>query len=159
MGQHLALNSRGAIDPRWLTHNRAVGYGLNLATVEIYNQASGSQVYDAETNSWSGSTVVLYQGPARVQPINSVSETAENYNPTFIKTVRVQVPYNKNTVVGAADEVPDFRPNDRMIVSSAAYNESLTKFIYTVTDVLNSSNAWERTLLCRVDTELDPTET
>lgn len=154
----MALNSRGAVDPRWLSHNRAVSYGLSLATVEIYNQAAGSQVYDATTNTFSGTSSVLYVGPARVQPINSVSETSENYNPTFIKTVRVQIPYNKNQVVGATDEVPDIRPNDRMVVTASPYNETLTRFIFTVTDVLNSSNAWERTLLCRVDTELDPTE-
>lgn len=154
----MALNSRGAVDPRWLSHNRAVSYGLSLATVEIYNQAAGSQVYDATTNTFSGTSNVLYVGPARVQPINSVSETSENYNPTFIKTVRVQIPYNKNQVVGATDEVPDIRPNDRMVVTASPYNETLTRFIFTVTDVLNSSNAWERTLLCRVDTELDPTE-
>jgi hypothetical protein len=82
-----------------------------------------------------------------VQQLNSVSETAENYNPTFLKTVRVQI---------AASAV-DIRPNDRMRVTACATNTTLTKFIYVVTDVLNSSNAWEKTLLCRVDTELDPT--
>lgn len=144
----MALNTRGSVDPRWVTHNRGVLRALQLATVEIYNQASASQTYDPLTNSWSGSTTTLFTGAARVQPINSVSETAENYNPTFIKTVRVQI---------EASDI-DIRPNDRLIVTACENNPTLTKFIYTVTDVLNSSNAWERTLLCKVDTELDPTE-
>jgi hypothetical protein len=46
-----------------------------------------------------------------------------------------------------------------MIVTNSPLNETLEKFIFVVTDVLNSSNSWERTLLCRVDTELDPTVT
>ncbi len=144
----MALNTRGSIDPRWTTHNRGVLRALQLATVEIFNQGSASQVYDAVTNTWTGTATTLYTGPARVQQLNSVSETSENYNPTFIKTVRVQI---EATAV-------DIRPNDGMRVTACATNESLKNFIYVVTDVLNSSNAWEKTLLCRVDTELDPTE-
>lgn len=153
----MALNSRGAIDPRWIYHNRPVGYGLQLAQVEIYNQGTATQVYDAETNTWSGTKTILYTGPARVQPVNAVSEVQDSYNPTAIKTVRVQLPYNKNTADEASGEMPDIRPNDRMLVTSSP-NAALSKFIYIVTDVLNSSNAWERTLVCRVDAELDPTE-
>ncbi len=158
MGQHLALNSRGAIDPRWVTHNQAVGYALQMATVEVYNPASAGQEYNAETNTWSGTTVTLYTGPARIQPINSVSEVNDAYNPTFIKTVRVVLPYGKNTLDGSDGTMPDIRPNDKLKVTASPSNETLTKFLYIVTDVLNSSNSWERTLLCRVDTELDPTE-
>lgn len=154
----MALNTRGSVDPRWLTHNRGVVTALQLATVEIYNPASGSQEYDATTNTWTGDTTTLYTGQARIQPVNAVSEVADNYNPTFIKTVRVQISYNKNTLTGATDAMPDIRPNDKMKVTASPNNEALTKFIYVVTDVLNSSNSWERTLLCRVDTELDPTE-
>lgn len=153
----MALNSRGAVDPRWLTHNRAVGYALQLATVEVYNQASSSQTYNASTNTWSGSTTTIYSGPARIQPLNSVTETSTSYDPSFVKTIRVQLPYNKNTAAGATGEMPDIRPNYRLKVTSSQYEDSLTSFVYIVTDVLNSSNAWERTLVCKVDSELDPT--
>lgn len=147
----MALNTRGSVDPRWLTHNRGVLRALQLATVEVFNPASGDQVYDANTNTWSGTTTTLYTGRARIQQLNSVSETAENFNPTFIKTVRVQI--------DAADsDSLDIRPNDRMRVTACDSNVMLTRFVYIVTDVMNSSNPWERTLLCKVDTELDPTE-
>lgn len=139
-------------------HNRSVGYGLQLAQVEVYSQGSVSQEYDPVTNTWTGEKISLYIGPARVQPVNTATEAGDDYNPTAIKTVRVQLPYNKNTVANAENPMPDIRPNHRLIVTSAPYNDTLTKFIYTVTDVLNSSNAWERTLVCRVDQELDPTE-
>ena len=155
----MALNSRSAIHPKWATHNRPVGYGLMLASVQIYNPASSSQEYDAETNTWTGSTTPLYEGKARIQPVNAVNEVNDSYNPTFIKTVRVQIAYNKNILEEGINPMPDIRPNDRMLVTDAPYNTTLEKFIYVVTDVLNSSNSWERTLLCRVDTELDPTVT
>lgn len=155
----MALNSRSAIHPKWPTHNRPVGYGLMLASVQIYNPATGSQEYDPETNSWSGSTTPLYEGKARIQPINAVNEVNDAYNPTFIKTVRVQIAYNKNALEDGVNPMPDIRPNDRMLVTDSPFNEALTKFVYVVTDVLNSSNSWERTLVCRVDSELDPTVT
>ena len=155
----MALNSRSAIHPKWPTHNQSVGLSLMLASVQIYNPASGSQEYDAEENTWTGTTTPLYEGPARIQPINAVNEVNDAYNPTFIKTVRVQIAYNKNELEAATGLMPDIRPNDRMSVISARFNPTLEKFVYVVTDVMNSSNAWERTLICRVDSELDPTVT
>jgi hypothetical protein len=135
-----------------------VGLGLMLASVQIFNPASGSQEYDAETNTWSGNTTQLYEGRARIQPINAINEVSDSYNPTYIKTVRVQIAYNKNALEDGINPMPDIRPNDKMLVTDSPYNEALTKFIYVITDVLNSSNSWERTLVCRVDSELDPTE-
>lgn len=154
----MALNSRGSVDPRWLTHNRGVLRALQLSSVEISTGNGISQEYDASTGTWTTTSNIIFSGPARIQPVNAVNETSDTYNPTFLKTVRVQLSYNSNTVEGATTEIPDIRPNDRLRVTSS-HNASLTKFIYVVTDVLNSSNAWERTLLCKVDTELDPTFT
>jgi len=155
----LALNTRGSVDPRWLTHNSGVSRALELADVEIYNATPGNQEYDATTGTWSTNVTTLFTGRARIQPVNAINESNDTYNPTFLKTVRVQLSYNSNTVTGSTGQMPDIRPNDKMRVTSSPYNESLTKFIYVVTDVLNSSNSWERTLLCKVDIELDPTYT
>jgi hypothetical protein len=127
--------------------------------VEIYSADNSSQSYDAESNTWSSSAIEVYTGRARIQPVNAVNESGDNFNPSFFKTVRVQISYNKNEIEGFSPDMPDIRPGHKMRVSSAPYNETLSKFIYVVTDVLNSSNAWERTLLCKVDTELDPTVT
>ena len=154
----MALNARGSIDPRWIYHNRNAVRALELAQVEIYSPSTDAQTYDPITNTWTGSKTAIYEGRARVQPTTTPSDLASDYNPTTLKMVRVQISYGRNEIVGATEEMPGIRPNDQMLVTSAPYNPSLEKFIYTVVDVLNSSNAWERTLLCRVDTELDPTE-
>ena len=130
-----------------------------LASVQIYNPASGNQEYDAETNTWTGSTTPLYEGKARIQPISAVNEVSDSFNPTLIKTVRVQIAYNKNILEDGVNPMPDIRPNDKMMVTSSPYNTVLEKFVYVVIDVMNSSNSWERTLTCRVDSELDPTVT
>lgn len=153
----MALNSRGAIDPRWLTHNQAIGYGLQLATVEVYNTGASEQSYDVATNTWTDASTTMYTGPARIQPVNAASESNEDYNPTTLQAVRVVLPYGKNTLAGSDGAIPDIRPNDRLKVTESPYNAVLASFGYVVVSVLNSSNAWERTLLCRVDMELDPT--
>jgi hypothetical protein len=153
----LALNSRSSIDPRWLTHNRSVGYGLQLAQVEVYNPDSTGQTYDPVTNTWTGDKLISYTGPARVQQIGNAGDAGDTYNPTLFQNVRVEIPFGKNTLTGSNGVVPDIRPNDRLVVTSSPYNDVLTKFVFSVVGVINSSNAWERTLLCRVDTELDPT--
>jgi hypothetical protein len=150
VGQLLALNTRGSVDPRWLTHSSGVLRALQLAEVKIYNSGGTAPVYNPTTNTWTSTSDDIFVGPARIQPVNSVNELADSYNPTFIKTVRVQIP-----AITTGETA--IRPNDRMRVTACAANPSLTTFIYIVTDVLNSSNAWERTLLCKVDTELDPT--
>lgn len=147
----MALNTRGSVDPRWLTHSSGVLRALQLAEVTIYNSGGTAPTYNATTNEWTSTANELFVGRARIQPVNSVNELSDSYNPTFIKTVRVQIP------AITADETA-IRPNDRMRVTACDSNPALTNFIYIVTDVLNSSNAWERTLLCKVDTELDPNE-
>jgi hypothetical protein len=75
-----------------------------------------------------------------------------------MQTVRVQIEFNKNQSTTAGIAIPDIRPNDRLRVISSRHDEQLEKFIFTVTGVLNSSNAWERTLICKADIELDPTK-
>jgi hypothetical protein len=154
----LALNSRGSVDPRWIFHNRSVALALHLANVSIYNEASSDQQYDPLTNTWTGSKAIKWEGKARIQPIGGATGGGDVYNPTMFQGVRVQLAYGRNELTGVTDTMPDFRMNDRMIVTSAPFNAELEKFIFTVTGVLNSSNPWEKTLLCVVDTELDPTE-
>lgn len=153
----MALNSRGSTDPRWLTHFKSVSRSLYLSTVEVYRTSSTTQVYDAEANTWSVDAVELFTGYARVQPVTSVSEVNDNYNPTYIQTVRVNLEFNKNQLSGSNGIIPDIRPNDRLRVVASRHDSQLEKFIFVVTGVLNSSNAWERTLICKADIELDPT--
>jgi len=76
-----------------------------------------------------------------------------------LQNVDVFISYGRNTLTGSNGAIPDIRPNDKMVVTSADYNPNLTKFLFTVIGVMNSSNSWEKRLLCRIDTEIDPTET
>lgn len=154
----MALNTRGSVDARWIYHNRGVALALHSADVTIYNEASSAQDYDPATNTWTGSKNVKWEGKARIQTTGGESNGGDVYNPTIFQGVRVQIAYGRNQLAGATDAMPDFRMNDRMVVTNSPYDANLEKFIFTVTGVLNSSSPWEKTLLCVVDTELDPTE-
>jgi hypothetical protein len=124
---------------------------------EVYGSVSGDQVYNPATNSFSGSSVPLYIGPARIQPTSNPTDTVDDFNPTSLQVVRVILPLNRNTVAGSDGLLPDIRPNNRVRVTASPYNTALLSFAYEVIGVLNSSNAWERTIICRVNMEIDPT--
>lgn len=151
----MALNSRSGIHPKWFSHSAPASYGLQVATVRIFNKNTSSNVYNPLTNTWSGTDTDLYIGPARIQQLTSVSEAGEDFNPTTLQNVRVVLPYNKNTLNDG--EMPDIRPNHFLRVNESPYNDSLESFLFEVIGVLNSSNAWERTIICRVNSEIDPT--
>jgi len=70
-------------------------------------------------------------------------------NDTFVRQVQVQINFDEN-------DIADIRPGDYMLVSESPYDATLTKFVYIVRSVINSSNPWQRTLVCEVDMESDP---
>ena len=152
----MALNSRSSIDPRWVYHNRRVGYGLQVAQISLYHPDTDTKTYNATTNTWTGTSTPVWSGNARIQSIgnaNSTNIADSTYNPTTVQSVRFQIPFP----VGA--DLVDIRPNDKVIITNSPYDATLTKFVYIVTNIINSSNPWERTFMCRVDTEIDPNVT
>lgn len=159
MGSVLALNTRGSIDPRWNAHNQRVLHALELAQVEISAPTTATQVYNPITNTWEVTSTPVWIGKARIQPIMTAGNEGEDYNPSLFQNVKVQISNGRNEVAGSNGAIPDIRANYQIRVSSSPYNTTLEKFVFVVTSVLNSSNAWERTLLCKVDIELDPTVT
>jgi len=152
----MALNLRGILDPRWYGHHRAVGLGMQICGITIYNQNLGSRTYNATTNSWINSNAVLWSGKARIQSFNAGSNRANITNPTNVREVRFQIAFNKNTVVGATAPMPDIRPGNYIIVNDSPLDATLKNFSYVVKSVINSSNPWQRTIIAEVDMEADP---
>jgi hypothetical protein len=158
----MALNSRGAVDPRWTFHNSAIEKSLRLASVEIYNPESSSSVYDPETNTWSGETTLLWVGKARIQPRSSSARIGEAGNiiraidPGASQIVEVHIGLRENQLAGSDGVMPDIRPGHRMLVTNSPLDEQLLNFEFVVRSVINSSNPWHRALLCEVNQELNP---
>jgi len=155
----MALNSRSSIDPRWVYHNRNVGYGLQLADIKIFSSNVSTKVYDAVTNTWTGSDSIIWLGKARIQSVSNSTSTnlADSaYNPTTVQHLQFQISEGRNKVTGVT-AIPDLRPGDKVVVTNNPVDAQMTKFTFTISNVLQNSNPWERTFVCSIDTELDPT--
>lgn len=158
----MALNSRPAIDPRWYTHNRAIERSLELCTIEIYNPASADSVYDPDTNTWSDSSVVLWEGKARIQPrsasvrLGSMGSVYTAIDPGASQIMEVHIGLKENQLLGSNGAMPDLRPGHRLLVTDSPIDEALVNFEFVLRSVLNSSNPWHRVLLCEVNQDLNP---
>jgi hypothetical protein len=142
----MALNTRGSLDPRWLTHNRAILEGGMLATIEVFNPGIGGSTYDAATNTWTSARTVLWTGKARVQPVRNAALRANMANPTSIQEVEIHIPL--------AADTPDIRPNDQIFIVDSPYDSSLQHYIVTVRGSVSSSNPWHKIVRCEIDQEV-----
>jgi hypothetical protein len=152
----MALNSRSALDPRWVYHNRNVSSSFQVCDIDIYNEQLGGRVYDPITNSWDSNSTVIWSGKARIQPTKISSERNIPGNPSFVRQVIMQIDFDKNQVEGSEGAMADIRPGNYVLVANSPYDATLQNFVYIVRSVMGSSNPWQRTLTCEVDMESDP---
>ena len=145
----MALNSRSSLHPKWPYHNRRVDSGFQVCTATIYYQDLEDRVYDPVTNTWDSTASSVWSGNARIQPLSNSSERMVTTNDTFVRQVQVHINFAGNTIA-------DIRPGYYMILNTSPLDPNLTKFVYVVRSVMNSSNPWQRTLICEVDMESDP---
>lgn len=145
----MSVNARGLLDPRWVFHHRGASSAFQICDVDIYNEQLGSRVYNATTNTWDTNSTIIWSGKARIQPTKVSSERTVETNATFVRQVTVQIDF-------AGTEIADIRPGNYLLVTASPYDDTLTKFVYLVRSIMNSSNPWQRTLVCEVDMESDP---
>lgn len=150
----MALNSRGILDPRWLTHNRPVNTGFLTTTIEIFNPSISEATYNATSNTWTGERDILWTGKARIQPNSKPSDRNGKINPTSVQEVEVHIDFTGNTLTGSVGVMPDIRPNHQIFVTDSPADVALESFIYNVRSVVNSSTPWHRVLICEVDQEV-----
>ena len=118
------------------------------ATVTIVDPELEDQSWDPVTNTYTGSSeTVLWTGKARVQPLGSGSNPEADYafSAAGVRRVRVQV---------KLDPSRDFiRKGLRVRVTDGGVDVELQKLDFVVTNALNSSYAWLRTIECEADTK------
>ena len=149
----MALNSRPAIHPKWLTHNNNVESSFHLATIEIYDPEINDGSYNAATNTFTSARTVLWTGKARIQAVRSSILKQNDNNPTNSQELEVHLDMRGNTLAGSEGEMPDIRPNYQIFVTSSPYDETLENYILTVRSSISTSNPWGKMLLCEVDLE------
>jgi hypothetical protein len=152
----MALNSRPALDPRWVSHHRNVSSSFQVCDIEIYNEQLASRDYNATTNTWDTDSTNIWTGKARIQPTKISSDRNVPGNPTFVRQVNMQIDFGKNQVEDSDGEMADIRPGNYVIVTKSPYDPLLKNFVYIVRTVMGSSNPWQRTITCEVDMESDP---
>lgn len=150
----MALNSRTILDPRWATHNRGVQSSLFTTSIEIFDPNISEAVYNATSNTWSGEREIIWTGKARIQPVSKSADKNGKMNLTSVQEVEVHIDLKGNTLAGSIGVMPDIRPNAQIFVTESSLDATLTKFVYNVRSVLNSSHPWHRVLVCEVDQEV-----
>jgi hypothetical protein len=117
-----------------------------VATIELYEPNTGEALYDEETGEYVSEPTILYTGKARVQPMRSARQGGVQGNDSYSQVVQFQIPIDQGKLI-------DIRPKHRVKVTAAPLNPMLTKYLYAVSEVLDSSNPLERTFYATVNLE------
>ena len=160
----MALNTRG-MDPRFAAHNARAVVGWMGAQVEVYRVSTpgtGTPTWDPLNDGTKLSPVptqertLIYRGPGRVQPNKDWRARLMEWEGQVITThaVRIQIAFAGNKLIpntfpliGAQDEVEVSSVHGFKVPDESL---SLTKLVYTIRNIPESSNAWQKTLLCDV---------
>ena len=125
-----------------------LGKYLAGATIQVFLPGTGESVFDPETGEYTypNNEVIVYEGPARVQPRRSTQEKSNNSTDATVQAVQFQV-----ALPGSPKDV---RPKHRVRVIECKKNPVLESYEYVVFEVVDSSNPVEQTFWARVDQEV-----
>jgi hypothetical protein len=141
----LNTNARTLFSAAWQEALRGAPESAMDATVLIYDPNTSSDVYDADTDTWTRVPTNVYSGKARVQPLRNVTNIPQPGNETTVQPVLISIPITTNEI--------DFRPGLRAEVLSSPLNPGLTAYQFVLSDIIDSSNPIERTLMFTVNQE------
>lgn len=140
----MPLSPRPLFNERWQAGLSAVAQTGMPATLRLFRL--GERVYDPATNTYVDTTETLYEGKARVQPLRSSRFETAPMDSAYWQTVLISIPIEDAQGV-------DFRVADQARVTEAPLNDALLKYQFVVNEIIDSSNPFERTLLCSVTLE------
>lgn len=125
-----------------------LGKYLAGATIQVFLPGTGESVFDPETGDYTypNNEVIVYEGPARVQPRRSTQEKSNNSTDATVQAVQFQV--------ALSGSPKDVRPKHRVRVIECEKNPVLESYEYVVFEVVDSSNPVEQTFWARVDQEV-----
>ena len=148
------INARPSLDPRWVYRHRSVPFGFMSVPVTITRREEGPPVWNPETGTLEGSSVFVWQGPARIQPNKDwrVRYVESGTDPQLIHVVRIQIPlepHNMPPLIKAADVITIDEPGEDDV--DWLVDPELAKWRFLVRNMLNSSNPWLRNLSTMAD--------
>lgn len=114
--------------------------------IQIIDPNIGEGNYSVLNNrTTGGEPVVLWEGKARIQPIRAATPSAGTFENASIRGVRFKIP------LGADIGVGPIREGLQIYVIDGGEDESLTHYNYIISNGINSSLAWNRTIEATVD--------
>ena len=114
------------------------------AEIKIIDPNIGDEVWDVETNSYTGTAAVeIYSGKARIQPIRNTATPDLGITQGAIQGIRVQVPYD--ATIGLV------RKGLQVQVTDGGEDATLEDLQFVVRSGVNSSYGWNRTIECDAD--------
>ena len=135
MGLSTNFDKGDIFSPEWVARLSSVPERTMNATVEFLDPATRT---------------VILTTKARVQPVRSSNPKPNSVADTQQQVVLVSIPISVGKNL-------DLRPRHRAAVKACVNMPTLTKFVYVVQEVLDSSNAIERTFYFMVDIEVSVT--
>jgi len=129
---------------QWVAELKSTPESAQIATVSIVTP--GAATYDPATDQWVGSGTLMYAGPARVQPMQAAANREVRGNETTVQRVLFSLPIDLARGI-------DFRTGWLGRVTASPLNPSLLHYQYVLTEIVDSSNPIETTLLFSVNQE------
>lgn len=141
------LLNRRALDSRWPWHQRSVANTHMNAVCEIFRRVGDAATYgyDPATGGLDApDMVLLYRGQTRVASNKDWRSRVKTIRADSATThaVRFQVPIKI---------CPPIHAHDILRVVDAPADLELTHYVFHIRNVMMSSQAWVRNLLCDVD--------
>jgi hypothetical protein len=140
--------SQSVMHPAFAYHHRPAADSANLGRVHITRVLTEGK-WNPVTGLIDGETVLdIYLGPARVNKIARAIRHAFVDDSEDYQNVRVSLSFDKN-------EVPwqGLQSNDRVLIVDGGADPAMSGESLYVHGWLGSTNAWQRTLICRFNSK------
>lgn len=147
----LKSHSKDIFSPAWVKALRGAPEASMDASIRIFDPNLEGAILDPETNEYIVNPIIFYGaegtlGKARVQPLRSANQQNNPGNPTTVQYVLFSIP--------VAYQALDLRPGLQVRVLTSELNPSLTKYLFVIHEVLDSSNPIEKTFICTANQEI-----
>lgn len=113
----------------------------------VFNPSDNTGGIDIDAGTIDYSIHPYWAGAARIQNIRTNLFSKQPTNDTTTRTVQFQIGYAKDSVI------PDIHSGHQVVVIDGGNNHLLTTYQYVITGMINSSMAFNYTIIAEVNLE------
>lgn len=116
----------------------------------IYNPSDNTKNINIDGGVFEVIVHPYWGGPARIQQLRRNLDSKQTTNDTTSRTVQFQCDYAKDGTL------PDVLPGHEIIVINGGNNHLLTLGQFVISGTMNSSSAWQNTIITESNLEARP---